>query len=64
MTFRAQIIKETQQAKLVKYEGRDIWLPRSQISSFTELQKETPGNPKVAELTIPGWLASVKGIAG
>lgn len=62
MTFRAQIIKETQNAKLVKHEGREIWLPRSQISTFTELQKETPGNPKVAEITIPGWLAAAKGM--
>lgn len=65
MTFRTLLLKETTNARLIRHEGREIWLPRSQIESMTTLQAKLPENARgqPVELTIPGWLAAVKGIS-
>lgn len=63
MTFRATLIKRTPNAMLVQYEGRDIWLPRSQIEAFTPLEPgKAESEPQQAEFKIPSWLAAAKGI--
>jgi len=61
MTIRATLVKETNNAKLIRWNGRDIWMPRSQISSFVKFKPKDDGAIE-CEATIPSWLAAVKGI--
>ncbi len=46
-----EIIRETNKAVQIDFEGEEFWLPRSQTSDMS-----------ADELTIPTWLAKEKGL--
>lgn len=49
--------KETDKAILVTHEGKDIWMPLSQVESMVRT-KEKGGD----EITISAWIAKEKGL--
>ena len=49
----ATIKRETTKAYLIDVEGREVWLPRSQVAYDTFTQ----------EATIPDWLAARAGLS-
>ena len=48
-----EVVYETDDAVLVRYEGEDVWIPLSQVSRITR--------GKQAAVWIPQWLADKKG---
>lgn len=51
-------LRETEKGLLVQYEGEEFWVPKSQISSDSEVsEKDDQG-----VLAIPEWLAEEKGL--
>jgi len=57
ITILAYIVKETEAAMLVRQHGKEIWIPRSQISY---VRKRVGIGDSV--MSIPEWLARKKGL--
>jgi len=50
-----ELVHETEKAILVRYEGEDYWIPKSQVLDFGVME---PG--QTGYLVIPEWLAEDK----
>ena len=55
--IEAFILRHTPKAVLIKYEGEEIWLPRSQLVDDEELPQEGQ-----AEVRMTAWIAKEKGL--
>jgi hypothetical protein len=52
-----------ERAMLVEYEGRDLWIPYSQVHNDSEIH-EDDGGEEEGKLVISSWLADKEGIEG
>lgn len=52
----AEIVRETAAAILIFDGDREVWLPKSMVVEWHELEKG------IVELTLPEWLAFEKGL--
>lgn len=53
-----KIVRETDKAILVEYDGEDVWLPHSQIREAYKLEIGTSG----VTVEVTAWLCKQKGI--
>lgn len=57
------VVRETDKALLVRYEGEDIWIPKSQIHADSEIYSSKQVG-ETGTLVLPYWLAEEKGLDG
>lgn len=57
----AECIRESAKAILVKVDGVEVWIPKSQIADESEVWSLKNAGP--GDLVIPQWLAEEKGLA-
>lgn len=56
-----EVIRETDRALLVDYEGEEVWIAKSMIHDDSEIWgKHDPGDR--GRLALPYWLAKEKGL--
>lgn len=55
------VVRVSQKAILVDYEGSEIWVPFSQITPDSDINEESISGD-TGKITIPGWLARAKGL--
>ena len=55
-----EVIKTTEKAILVNYEGEEVWVAKSQIHDDSEIFEDCP--VAIGTLALPYWLAKEKGL--
>jgi len=58
-----ELVRATDRALLVNYEGEEIWIPKSQVDDDSEIYSHRQVGEK-GTLVIPYWLAEEKGFEG
>ena len=58
-----RLVRTTDKALLVEYEGEEIWVPRSQVDDDSEIYSDKQVG-ETGLLVIPYWLAEEKGFEG
>ena len=56
----AEVIRESDRAVLVRVDGAEVWIPKSQIDDASEVWSLKNAGP--GDLVIPLWLAEEKGL--
>ena len=55
------VVRESEKALLVDYEGEEFWVPKSQIHADSEIYSSRQVG-ETGNLVLPYWLAEKKGL--
>lgn len=62
-SFDWHLVRETEKARLFRDdEGKERWIPKSLIRSFTKYPTKNPGDPALCCIDVPEWWAEKEGL--